>query len=139
MDVYVGDFLISDDKNLIDLERVYELLSNTYWANSRTKDTVKTSVEHSLCYGIYKDQYMIGFARCVTDHAVMYWLGDVVIDEKYRGQGLGKALVNFIIGQEELLPLIGILSTKDAHGLYEKYGFRLNKETAMVKIPNKAL
>jgi GNAT superfamily N-acetyltransferase len=135
LDLKYGDYLISDDKLLIQSERVYELLSKTYWANNRLKKIVEKSIKNSFCFGLYKNSLLIGFARCVTDFSTLYYLADVVIDENYRGQGLGKLLTKFIAEHEVFSPLLGILETKDAHGLYEKFGFQTSKGFAMRKDP----
>lgn len=129
------DFFISDDKSLIQIERVYELLSKTYWAENRSREIIALSIENSCCFGIYKDNVLIGFARCITDFAVMYYLADVVIDENYRGQGLGKALVKFITEHDKFSHLLGVLETRNAHGLYEQFGFQTSKGFAMRKAP----
>jgi ribosomal protein S18 acetylase RimI-like enzyme len=139
MNMYFGEFLISDDNNLVQLDRVYEMLSNTYWANNRSQEAIKKSIENSLCFGVYKDNIQIGFARCVTDYAVLYYLCDVTIDEKYRGQGLGKALMKCITEHELLVPLLGLLGTENAQGLYEQFGFKISQGTNMYKWPNPAL
>jgi GNAT superfamily N-acetyltransferase len=133
-----GDYWLSDNKQKIQIEKVCEMLATTYWANNRSKETIAKSIKNSLCFGIYKDNIQIGFARCVTDYATMYWLGDVIIDEKYRGQGLGKILIKSITEHEKLAPLIGLLGTRDAHGLYEKFGFVKNQGTSMGKSPDPA-
>lgn len=117
------DYTISGDKKLISIDRVCGLLSQSYWAQERSREAVERSVENSLCWGVYFNGVQVGFARAVTDYATIYWLCDVIIDEKHRGKGLGKALVNCVVNSEELEGLRGILSTKDAHGLYRQYGF----------------
>ena len=121
--IELGGYLLSDDKSLIQLDRVCEMLSTTYWAKDRPKDTIAKSIEHSLCFGVYQNGVQVGFARCITDYATMYYLCDVVIDEAHRGQGLGKALVKFITEHERLAGAMGVLGTRDAHGLYEQVGF----------------
>ena len=137
MELKYNDFLISDDKSLIQVERVYELLKTTYWAEKWiTRDITALSINNSFCFGIYRDNILVGFARCVTDYATMYYLADVVIDDNFKGQGLGKALMEFITGHEIFLPLLGVLETKDSHGLYEKYGFKTSKGFAMRKDPH---
>jgi len=133
MHITVGDYVISDDKDRIDDQRVFEMLSQTYWAKDYPQEVVTRAIEHSLCFGIYRQNEQIGFARCVTDHATMYYLCDVVIEDMYRGQGLGKALVKFITEHELLEPLKGLLKTKDAAGLYEQYGFEINQGITMVR------
>ena len=116
-------FLISDEKQLLQLERIYEMLRGTYWAKERLRETIARAIENSLCFGVYADGAQIGFARCVTDYATTFLLADVIVDERYRGRGIGKALVPFILSHELLQGLIGTLATRDAHGLYAKFGF----------------
>ena len=116
-------FLISDEKGLLQPERIYVMLHDTYWAKERTRETIARAIENSLCFGIYFDGEQIGFARCVTDYATSFLLADVIIDERYRARGLGKALVSTILSHDRLQGLTGTLATRDAHGLYAKYGF----------------
>ena len=123
MEINYKNYLISDDKSLIQPNRVHELLSVTYWAKGRTMETVEKSIETSLCFGIYSGEKQVGFARCVTDYATIYWLADVIVDDSCRGEGLGKALVGVIVEHEKLKTLDCILSTSDAHGLYAQNGF----------------
>lgn len=136
MESLLWEYKISTDKDLISVDRVSDLLSKSYWANQRGKEKIKESIKNSVCVGIYDPEKMIGFARIVTDHATMYWLCDVIIDEAYRGNGLGKKLIEFITGMEESKGLTGILATRDAHGLYEKYGFQREPEKYMRRNPN---
>jgi len=131
MTINFYDYIISDDKALIQADLAYELLSKTYWGKTRTSDAVETSIENSLCFGIYKDGVMVGFARCVTDYAVLYYLCDVVINENYRGQGLGKVLVKAITEHEKLSHLLALLDTNDAHDFYKQFGFEDRLITAM--------
>jgi len=123
MEVYSEEFLISDDKTLIQPQRAFEMLQKSYWAGERNLDTIKKSIENSLCFGVYHAGEQVGFARCVTDYATIYWLADVIIDERFRGQGLGKALVAAVHSHESIKNLSGILATRDAHALYERHGF----------------
>jgi len=65
----------------------------------------------------------------------MYYLTDVVIDEKHRGHGLGEALTRFVAEHEIFAPLLGVIETKNSHGLYERYGFKTSMGYAMRKDP----
>lgn len=134
METQVNQYLLSDDKTKLQPQRIQALLRDTYWAKDRSLEVVETSIEHSLCIGVYHEGLQIGFARCVTDYCSIYWLCDVIIDPTYRGEGLGKALMEFIVAHETLKPLQGILATNDAHGLYAQYGFR-SSENFMRKRP----
>jgi len=133
MDTNFGEYKFSDKKNLILIDKVCELLGNSYWANNRKKEITIKAIENSLCIGIYLKEEMVGFARIVTDYATMYWLCDVIIDEKHRKKGLGRKLIEVITNMKELDGMFGLLATRDAHGLYEKYGFKKVGEKYMRK------
>ncbi|WP_438349991.1 GNAT family N-acetyltransferase [Paenibacillus sp. FA6] len=135
MEVRFEEYLISTDKTLLNHETIYMFLAASYWANKRPVEIMNRSIETSLCYGVYHGSRQIGFARVITDWATTYWLCDVVIDDEYRGRGIGKKLVKVIIQSEDLKDLSGFLGTADAHGLYEQYGFVKNTERFMVRRP----
>ena len=121
-----GDYVISTDPSLLDLDAVHGFLQRSYWATERPLEVLKRSVEGSLNFGLYraKDRRQVGFARVVTDFATFAWLCDVFIDEAYRGQGLGVWLTETVVEHPELRCLrLWVLGTRDAHGLYEKMGF----------------
>jgi GNAT superfamily N-acetyltransferase len=123
MEWFFKEFAIDDDNQKTDAEADYRLLKDTYWAKGRTLETVKVTVAHSHCFNVWKGGRQVGFARVVTDYAVFGWIADVIVDEKFRGQGLGKFLVKCIC-EHPKLPYHLVLRTEDAHGLYEKYGFK---------------
>ena len=123
MERRIGTALISDDKNLLQIDRICALLKTSYWAGERSRETIERSIANSLCFGVYQNGEQVGFARCVTDYATMFWLADVILDERVRGQGLGKALVDLIVSHELLQGLVGTLATRDAQGLYQRFGF----------------
>lgn len=118
---------ISTDKNKINLDFVHDYLSTTaYWSKGRSKDDVKTSIENSLCFGLFlnEDSQQIGFARVATDYVVFAWIMDVFIKEAYQGKGLGKLLVQEILNHPKLKDVNGFgLRTEDAHGLYKQFDF----------------
>ena len=132
------NYRIIEGADRINTDEVVRLLKTTYWASKRSKEQIEKSMQNSCCYGISLDdeQKLAGFARVISDFATTYYLADVIIDQEYRHNGLGKALVSYILSRPEYAGLRGILLTKDAHGLYEKYGFETVDGRAMVKSPN---
>lgn len=120
-----GEFLISTDKLRLDLEVIHDFLSNqSYWAQGRDLEVIKRGIENSLNFGIYQGARQIGFARVVTDYATFAWLADVFVLEVYRGQGLGKWLIDVILSHPRLQGFRRwALATKDAHELYRNFGF----------------
>ena len=124
MEIKFKDFIISDDKSKLQIDSIYQLLNSTYWAENRPKHIIEKSIMNSICFGVYHNKKQVGFARCVTDYATVYWLADVIIDDNYRKLGIGKALIEVVVNHEEFKDCFGILATRDAHGLYEQYGFK---------------
>lgn len=124
-----GEFTISTDKNLLQIEAIHQFLSrDSYWATERTREQTATAIEHSLCFGVFADEKQIGFARVISDYATFAYLGDVYILEEFRGRGISKWLMETIIKHPDLQNLRRwILATKDAHSLYEKFGFHALK------------
>ena len=119
-------------------EEIVRLLRMTYWADKRPAEQIEASVRNSACYGIYLEgeEQLVDFARVISDYATTYYLCDVVIDEAYRGRGLGTALVSHIVSLPALAGLRGVLITRDAHALYRKFGFEVLNDRAMVKALN---
>ncbi|WP_033959966.1 GNAT family N-acetyltransferase [Psychroserpens jangbogonensis] len=115
---------ISKDKSRLDINLIHEFLTDTYWAKGRTKDEVKTSIEHSLCFGVYIDNKQIGFARIATDYVVFAYLMDVFILTEHRGKGYSKQLMK-VVNEEPLLKSckVWMLKTSDAHKLYNQFGY----------------
>jgi len=123
---HIDGYLFSTDPAKLDVETIYQFISErSYWAKGIPMDVLKRSIENSLCFGIYKDDRQVGFARLITDLATFAYLGDVFIDEAHRGKGLSKRLMEFMQAMDELKSLRRmILVTRDAHALYSQFGFK---------------
>lgn len=119
-------FLFSADKQRLNVPYIHRFLSQqSYWAANIPQEIVQRSIDNSLCFGIYHEGRQVGFARLVTDHATFGYLGDVFVDEAYRGRGLSKQLMKYIFEAEALQGFRRIvLVTSDAQGLYSQYGFQ---------------
>lgn len=120
-----GEFTVSTDKSRLQFDIIQSFLANgSYWAKNRKPEQTRTAIEHSICFGLYHDDRQIGFARVVSDQATFAYLGDVFVIEEFRGRGLSKWLMETIIAHPDLQGLRRwVLATRDAHGLYEQYGF----------------
>lgn len=122
---------LSTDPALLDVDRIYHWLStDTYWARGRSRETVESTIAHSLNLGAYdEDGQQVGYARLVTDHTTFAWLCDVYVDPAVRGQGISHQLVQGMLAECEPMGLNRIvLATHDAHGLYERYGWQVLPE-----------
>ena len=129
-----GEFEIIETKSRLDIGIIHAFLSKTYWAENIDVEIVKTSIENSRCYGVFtSENAQIGFARMITDNATFAYLGDVFILEEFRGLGLSKALMDFILSDPCYSKMRRLLLfTKDAHGLYEKAGFKTGADASRI-------
>jgi len=117
-------FMISDDASRLDIDAICDFLSRAYWADKRPRELIERSIKYSLNFGVYEGERQIGFARVVTDQTIFAYLCDVFIHEDYRGQSLGKWMMECIMAHPDLQGLRRwCLLTRDAHGLYQQFGF----------------
>jgi GNAT superfamily N-acetyltransferase len=115
--------MLTDDKSALDLTVVFQLLRPTYWAADRTAEQVAKSVEHSICFGLFHGKTQVGFARAVSDRVTFCYLCDVIVTPEHRGRGLGKWIVECMLDHPDLQTTTQCLRTRDAHALYEPFGF----------------
>ena len=119
-----GEYSISTDIRRLDLDVIYEFLSNSYWATGRSLETIIKSIQNSLPFGLYKLDQQIGFARVVTDYSTFAYIADVFVLPEHRGHGLGVWLMEEVISHPELQGFRRwLLVTRDAHELYRRFGF----------------
>jgi len=119
-----GEYTITTDPSRLDLDVIHGFLTHSYWAAGRSRERVALSLQHSLPFGLYHRGGQVGFARVVTDYVVVAYLSDVFVLEAHRGRGLGVWLVECTLAVPELRHLRRwILGTRDAHGLYRRFGF----------------
>jgi GNAT superfamily N-acetyltransferase len=120
-----GPYFLSTDPALLDVSLIHAFLSErSYWAPGIPREVVERSLQNSLCFGLFHESQQIGFARFVTDRATFAWLADVFVIEAFRGEGLGKWMMEAMLQHPDLQGLRRmLLGTRDAHGLYERFGF----------------
>lgn len=124
-----GDYFFTSDLEKVDYAVVVEYLKRSYWGSHLAPETIIRGIKNSLCFSVYCGDNMVGFARLVTDYARFAYLADVFILEEHRGKGLSKELMRFIINFPGVKGCNIMLATRDAHGLYAKYGFKLLDES----------
>ena len=128
---------ISTDAARLDVNVIHGYLARSYWATGIPREIVERSIHSSLCFGIYEaagpgsgeSEKQIGFARVITDKATFAYLADVFVLEGWRGRGLSKWLLETILAHPDLQGLRRFcLGTRDAQGLYARYGFSNPKD-----------
>lgn len=123
-------YTISSKPEDLDFEVIYEFISQSYWAKGIPRKTMQKSIDNSIVFGVYEQSenqrstHQRGFARVITDKATFAYLADVFIVESHRGLGLSKQLMSAVVEHPDLQGLRKfMLTTHDAHGLYQQYGF----------------
>lgn len=125
MEHHRGAFSISTNRAHLDLDVIHGFLTESYWAREIPRETVARSIENSLCFGVYRGEQQVGFARVISDYATFAYIADVFILEEFRGHGLGKWLIGCIMDHPDLQDLRRwSLVTRDAHELYSQFGFQ---------------
>ena len=119
-----AEYEISTDRQRLDVAAVHAYLTQSYWSPGIPLAVVERAVANSLCFGVFLGAEQVGFARVVTDKATFAYLADVFILPPHRGKGLSTWLMECISSHQELQGLRRfMLATRDAHGLYTKFGF----------------
>jgi GNAT superfamily N-acetyltransferase len=116
---------ISTDPARLDIDAIHAFLTQSYWSPGIPRATVARAISHSLCFGAFWEGQQVGFARVVTDRTTFAYLCDVYVLEAHRGRGLAKQLMDRVVQHPDLQGLRRMmLATRDAHGLYARYGFK---------------
>jgi GNAT superfamily N-acetyltransferase len=127
---------ISTERERLDVDAIHASLAKTYWADGISRHRVARSIDESLCFGMFAGEKQVGFARVVTDRATFAYLCDVYVLDELRGRGLGKRLIAAVRAHPDLRDLRRfVLWTRDAHGLYEQFGFqRLGNQPGLMGV-----
>ena len=122
----INGILYSNNKELLQINGIHHYLSEeSYWAKGIPLDLLEECIKGSICFAAYADKKQIAFARVITDGASFGYLADVFVLETYRRKGIANELMNFIMAHEPVTKFRRfMLATKDAHILYQKFGFK---------------
>lgn len=119
-----GGLTLSTDRSRVDVGGVLDMLIHSHWGGAMTRERLERAIENSVCVGVYEGPRQLAFARAVTDLATYAYLTDVIVAESARGRGIGTWMVEAILEHPDLQGLRRIaLFTRDAQGLYERFGF----------------
>jgi GNAT superfamily N-acetyltransferase len=119
-----GEFAVVDNQTLIDVDAVHDFLKGSYWAKGRSKMVVQLAMERSLAFGLVHKDRTIGFARVITDFAVVGVIEDVYVLPEFQGKGLGSFMMECLMSHPALAGLELYTASRKARGFYEHLGFQ---------------
>ena len=118
------NYLLSTDRRKLNYAFISSNLQQQYWSTDLSKTEIRKSIDNSRSYGLYHNNIQIGFAKVLTDYVRFAYLSDVFIIDEYKGKGLSLFMIKGILDDPKLQGVKKwMLATRDAHGLYKKFGF----------------
>ena len=112
--------------NEMDFDKITDMLKDAFWCIGIKKNEIIQGAQNSalLAGAFTNDNKQIGFSRVISDKTRFGYILDVIVDDNYRKQGIGQAMIRFILNHPDLKEVHQwLLITKDAHGVYQKVGF----------------
>jgi ribosomal protein S18 acetylase RimI-like enzyme len=121
-----AEFILKAGYGEMDFDKITLMLKDAPWCIGIKKDEVIQGARNSaLLVGAFTPgNIQVGFLRIVSDKTRYAYILDVIVDENYRKQGVGQAMIRFLLDHPDLKDVYQwVLLTKDAHGVYKKAGF----------------
>lgn len=118
---FKGDFSISTDKTLLNTHFLFSVLSH----HDSDKRHIALALRGSLCFGVYRNERQIGFARIVSDLAGTAIIRDIYISPEYRFIGLGSWLLSCCLTHPAMHKSQTVIGWgRDASHFLKKNGFK---------------
>lgn len=135
MDCSNIQFQYVDTLSLEQLNQLTDLFKQAaFWACDRAPEDMTVAIAHSHPVVIAGDgERLIGFARATSDGIYRATIWDVVIHPDYQGAGLGRKLVQTVLGHPHMNRVERVyLMTTHQQNFYKRIGFQDNQTTTMV-------
>lgn len=120
----IYEYTLDPARQQIDV--IHGFLTGCYWSPGVRREVIESAIRQSVVMGAFSQPAgkQIGFARVVTDYATFAWLCDVFVLDEHRRRGVAQAMLERLFSDPRMKTLRRwCLATKDAHGLYRRYGF----------------
>jgi len=116
-----------------DIDQLIRLFRQVGWLDKTDDARVMSMIENStIIVTAWDKEIMVGFARCMTDYAFNGQINNVVVDEKYRGRGIGRRLIGEILSSSEQVTYV-LRADPDNIGFYKKLGFEYSEFTVVYR------
>ena len=109
----------------VNYDGLMQLFNQAGWSDKTSDlDRLQLMVENSqIVVTAWDEGRMIGFARCVTDYVFNGQINNVIVDQGYRGRGIGKGLISRILNNSKKVTYI-LRGDPDNIKFYKQMGFK---------------
>ena len=109
--------------------QLHALYHSAWWSTERTLPEVRTVLQHSdFIFGVTAagSEYLLAFARVLTDHIFRAVLFDVIVHPEHRSTGLGSFLISHITSHPVLsrVQQFSLFCLPELRDFYGRHGFR---------------
>ena len=112
------------------------LFSQTDWAANRSPSGLEHMLNHTPCFVSARSEgQLVGFARALSDGVYRALIEDVIVEESYRGRGVGAALVRLLLKEHlNAVEEVSLGCTEENVVFYEKLGFERAEHPYMFSV-----
>lgn len=117
------------DPNPEEIEQIMVLYREAGWWDEQdngNRELIRRIVSGSHCFLTVRDgNEIVGMGRAISDHVNDAYIHDVIVFPRLRRQGIGKKIVEEIVGRlySDNIRWIGLIAQNDTHSFYRKIGF----------------
>lgn len=99
-----------------------------WWLDSYSPDGIASLIEGSFAFAVAVESstgIAVGMGRAISDGVSDAWLQDIVVLKRYRGRGLGNAIIRKLVEhcKSRGLVWIGLVAEPGTKKFYEPLGF----------------
>ncbi len=115
-------------------EQLLVLFEQATWAQGRSlEETRRMLKETDVMISAWDGNRLVAFGRVLTDYVFRASIWDVIVDQSYQDQDIGKGLVQRILSHPSLATVeLFWLCTRFYQGFYTSLGFSDKEQTGMV-------
>jgi ribosomal protein S18 acetylase RimI-like enzyme len=109
------------------VEQLIALYRNEFWCNQRKRSDVERMLNNSdiIIGAVDSTHNLVGFVRVLTDYVYKATIYDLIIHSDWRGQQLGRFLMDSVINHPDLIDVehFDLHCLPDMYKFYQKWGF----------------
>jgi predicted GNAT family N-acyltransferase len=117
-------------------EELLTLFKQTSWANNRSQLDIQLMLDRShFTLGVWDEDFLIGFARVITDDRYRALIDDVVVDSAYRNQGIASQMLDKMLKRMQHIETIMLDCAPELESFYGRFGFEA-KDCSSLELKN---